>query len=93
MRDKKLHENLHTVSINGQKCEFRAYLTTDGERRCIWRISTKQGNDAQLDASESKIILPNSRRIRFDGRRTSIVQLPRWLGDALYNDFEELDGD
>jgi len=78
------------TTINGVKAHFKAYISSDGKEKIVWKISDKIGNRATLDKKEAHIIFPQGTEIEIDGEKRTHIRIPRWMADVITNDFKTL---
>jgi hypothetical protein len=78
-------------TIDGMPVSFRAYIAKDKTQKLAWKIGDRKGNEAVFDPQEPRIALPNGRFLMQGGQKVKFVHPPRWLADALLDDFEEFD--
>lgn len=90
---KEIAPSTRTGTIEGIEVQFRAYVASDNTERLIWRIGDYTGNYAKLDKIDSLVFLPNGQEITIDGEQKTYFELPRYLSDALMNDFDEFETD
>ena len=88
-----VHEVERSVSQHGVEIRARAYLEDDGEESVIWRVGSSVGDRGLVDARRSELILPQGRKVSFDGDVTNRIPIPPYFLDALIEDFEELHED
>lgn len=87
----ELADETRSSTINGTSVMFRAYIATDQTERLIWRVGDTTGKRALLDKTEGVVTLPQGKEVEYKGRMTHYINIPRWLTDALMNDFTQLE--
>ena len=88
-----VHEVERSVTQRGVEIRARAYLENDEEESVLWRVGSSVGDRGLVDARRAELILPQGRKVSFDGEVTNRIPIPPYFLDALIEDFEELHED